>query len=79
MDIRTYTGFVTAAELLNITSAAQRLNITQSALSRQIRSLEESLGLRLFERAGRNIRLTAAGEALLTRVNGVLAADRELR
>jgi DNA-binding transcriptional LysR family regulator len=79
MDIRTYAGFVTAAELSNITSAAQRLNITQSALSRQIRSLEDSLGLRLFEKSGRNIRLTAAGEALLTRINGVLAADRDLR
>jgi DNA-binding transcriptional LysR family regulator len=79
MDIRNYSGFVTAAELQNITLAAQRLNITQSALSRQIRSLEESLGLRLFEKAGRNVRLTAAGEALLTRVNSVLAADRDLR
>ncbi len=79
MDIRTYTGFVTAAETQNITLAAQMLNITQSALSRQIRSLEESLGLRLFEKAGRNVRLTAAGEALLSRVNGVLAADRDLR
>ncbi len=79
MDIRTYTGFATAAELLNITSAAQRLNISQSALSRQIRSLEESLGLRLFEKSGRNVRLTAAGEALLTRINGVLTADRDLR
>ncbi|MBU0585364.1 MAG: LysR family transcriptional regulator [Alphaproteobacteria bacterium] len=79
MDIRNYAGFVTAAELQNFTSAAQRLNITQSALSRQIRSLEESLGLRLFEKAGRNVRLTASGEALLSRINGVLAADRDLR
>lgn len=79
MDIRIYSGFVTAAELANITLAAQRLNITQSALSRQIRGLEESLGLRLFEKSGRNIRLTAAGEALLSKVNGVLVADRDLR
>ena len=79
MDIRTYAGFFAAAELANITLAAQRLNITQSALSRQIRTLEESLGLRLFEKSGRNIRLTAAGEALLSRINGVLVADRDLR
>jgi DNA-binding transcriptional LysR family regulator len=79
MDIRTYAGFVAAAELANITLAAQRLNITQSALSRQIRALEESLGLRLFQKSGRNVRLTSAGEALLTRVNGVLVADRDLR
>jgi DNA-binding transcriptional LysR family regulator len=79
VDIRNYAGFVAAADLQNFTSAAQRLNITQSALSRQIRSLEESLGLRLFERTGRNIRLTASGEALLSRINGILAADRDLR
>jgi len=79
MDTKTYAGFVAAAELLNITLAAQRLNITQSALSRQIQGLEESLGLRLFEKTGRNIRLTAAGEALLTRVNGILVAERNLR
>lgn len=79
MDTKTYAGFVAAAELLNITLAAQRLNITQSALSRQIRGLEESLGLRLFEKTGRNVRLTAAGEALLTRVNGILVAERNLR
>ena len=79
MDIRTYAGFVAAAELANITLAAQRLNITQSALSRQIQGLEESLGLRLFQKSGRNVRLTAAGEALLTRINGVLVADRDLR
>ena len=79
MDIRNYAGFVAAADLQNFTSAAQRLNITQSALSRQIRGLEESLGLRLFERTGRNIRLTASGEALLSRINGILAADRDLR
>ncbi len=79
MDIRNFTGFVTAAELMNFTLAARRLNITQSALSRQIRTLEAYLGVELFEKAGRNVRLTAAGQALFAKVNDVLQADRSLR
>jgi len=79
MDIRNYAGFVTAAEMQSVTQAAQHLNITQSALSRQIKTLEQSLGIRLFEKAGRNVRLTSDGEALFTKINGVLIADRALR
>lgn len=78
MDIRTYTAFAATAETLNVTRAAERLNLTQSALSRQIKALEDHLGVALFEKAGRNIRLTAAGEALRGRVGAVLAADRSL-
>ena len=79
MDLRAYSGFVAAAEAMNITHAARQLNITQSALSRQIKALEDSLGVELFERAGRNVRLTTAGQALFSRVNAVLIADRTLR
>jgi DNA-binding transcriptional LysR family regulator len=79
MDIRNFTGFVMAAELMNITLAAQRLNVTQSALSRQIKGLEDYLGVKLFEKSGRNVRLTAKGEALFARINGVLIADKNLR
>ena len=78
MDIRTYTAFATVAGLQNITRAAERLNQTQSALSRQIKALEAHLGVRLIEKAGRNIRLTPAGEALQARVNAVLQADQKL-
>lgn len=79
MDIRNFSGFVAAAELMNFTQAAERLNVTQSALSRQIKSLEDYLGVKLFEKSGRNVRLTAKGEALLAKINGVLVADRTLR
>lgn len=79
MDIRNFAGFVAAAELMNFTLAARRLNITQSALSRQISALEAYLGVDLFEKAGRNVRLTAGGQALLAKVNDVLQADRSLR
>lgn len=79
MDIRNYAGFVAAAELTSITLAAERLGITQSALSRQIKNLEDALGVPLFEKNGRNIRLTAQGEILFSRINSVLVADRGLR
>ncbi|MBI1218523.1 MAG: LysR family transcriptional regulator [Rhodobacteraceae bacterium] len=79
MDIRTYAGFVAVADLSSVTLAADRLHLTQSALSRQIKALEDSLGIRLFEKAGRNLRLTPAGEALLGRVNLLLSAERSLR
>ena len=79
MDIRVYSSFVVAADLLNITAAAQRLNLTQSALSRQIMALEAHLGVKLFEKTGRNIRLTADGEALGAKIQTLLAAERDLR
>ncbi len=79
MDIRNYAGFLAVAELLHVTRAARRLNVTQSALSRQIQKLEDALGLKLFEKTGRNVRLTVAGEALHSRINAVLVADRDLR
>ncbi|MFZ1337492.1 MAG: LysR family transcriptional regulator [Paracoccaceae bacterium] len=79
MDIRTYAGFAAVADLSSVTLAAERLHLTQSALSRQIKALEESFGIRLFEKAGRNLRLTPAGEALASRVNALLASERSLR
>ena len=54
--------FRLAAAHQSFTQAAAQLNVTQPAVSRQIRLLEESLGVRLFDRIGRNIRLTAEGE-----------------
>ena len=56
--------FLMAAEDLNFTQAARRLNLSQPAVSQQIRELEESLGVSLFERRGRGLMLTPAGERL---------------
>lgn len=56
--------FLAAAEELNFTHAARRLFLSQSAVSQQIRELEEDLGVSLFERRGRGLLLTPAGEQL---------------
>lgn len=57
-------GFLSAARLRNLSRAAESLNLTVSALSHQIRALEERLGQRLFVRGPRGITLTADGERL---------------
>jgi DNA-binding transcriptional LysR family regulator len=57
-------GFEAAARTLSFTKAAEELFITQSAVSRQIRSLEEHLGVPLFDRRPRSLGLTEAGRAL---------------
>jgi len=57
-------GFVAAARLRNLSRAATSLHLTVSALSHQVRGLEELLGQRLFDRGPRGLRLTPAGERL---------------
>ena len=54
--------FLAVAEHGSFTRAASALHVSQPALSQQIRQLEESLGVPLFDRSGRTIRLTDAGE-----------------
>lgn len=76
-------GFEAAARTLSFTKAAEELFITQSAVSRQIKSLEENLGVRLFHRRPRTLELTEEGHVLLRAVTGALdllhGATQELR
>jgi len=72
MNLRFLRTFVAIADNDGFARAAARLNLTQSAASRQIQALEDELGLRLFARIGRNVRLTAEGEDLLTRSRRLL-------
>jgi DNA-binding transcriptional LysR family regulator len=72
VDTRVLRYFVAVAEDLSFTRAARRLFVSQPSLSRQIRRLEDDLGIRLFERTSREVRLTAAGEALLPVARGML-------
>ncbi|MCP1336719.1 LysR family transcriptional regulator [Futiania mangrovi] len=62
----------------NLTRAAERLNLSQSALSVQIRRLEERLGHALFERRGRQLHLTEAGRIALDYADAIFASGEEL-
>jgi LysR family cyn operon transcriptional activator len=73
MELRHLRYFVSAAEAASVSRAALRVHISQPALSRQIRDLEAELGVRLFDRVGRRIQLTAEGRDLLERSRDVLA------
>jgi LysR family glycine cleavage system transcriptional activator len=65
-------AFESAARLLSYSRAADELHVTHSAVSQQIRGLEESLGVALFERQGRQMLLTREGALLLRRVQPAL-------
>lgn len=69
-------GFEAAARRLSFKAAAEELNLTQSAVSHQVRSLEDFLGVKLFTRATNRIALTSAGERYLAEVSDVLAQLR---
>lgn len=66
--------FVAVATELHFTRAAEQLYVSQPALSKQIRMLERTLGVALFERDKREVRLTPAGQALLPHARRVLEA-----
>lgn len=72
IELRHLRAFVAVAEELNFGRAADRLYISQSALSRQIRGLEQLLGCELLRRSTHRVELTIAGEALLDRSHRVL-------
>jgi len=65
MDLRHLRTFVAVAEFGTVSKAALHLHTAQPALSRQISDLEQELGLTLFDRVGRRLFLTGAGEQLL--------------
>lgn len=73
IDLDRLSAFVTVAETGNMTVTAARMLRTPSAISLMIKRLEEELGLRLFDRAHRAVRLSAAGEQLLRHARHILA------
>jgi DNA-binding transcriptional LysR family regulator len=62
-----------------VSAAARKLHVSQSAVSHQLRSLEEELGAKLYERVHRGIRLTAAGELLLGHARTVIQSVEDLQ
>lgn len=77
MPLHTLPGFAAAARNGNLTRAAESMHLTVSALSHQIRALEERLGRRLFERGPRGVVLTVDGERLLDRIGPHLDAIKQ--
>jgi DNA-binding transcriptional LysR family regulator len=72
MNFRHLRAFATIADVGGFARAAARLNLSQPALSRQIHALEDELGVPLFDRIGRRVRLTSEGEDLLRRSRQLL-------
>lgn len=67
MDLISLQTFIAIAEAHSFSLAGEKLHITQPAVSKRLAALEEQLGVRLFDRLGREVRLTRAGETLLPR------------
>ena len=65
MDISQLRTIIHVSELGSLSKAADRLHIAQPALSRQIRLLEDELGVRLFDRTTRSVHLTTAGQVFV--------------
>jgi len=74
MELRHLRYFMAVAEGLSFRGAAAKLNLAQPALSAQIKSLEDDLGVKLFERTTRSVNLTNAGRVLMEEARGVLKA-----
>lgn len=79
MDINALQAFVSVAQTGSFSIAAERLFLTQPAISKRIAALEDELGTALFDRVGRQIRLTDAGRALLPRADKLIDDVRDLK
>ncbi len=77
LDLAALRSFVTVADVGGVTRAAGYLNLTQSAVSMQIKRLEDSLGLQLFLRAARKLAISPEGEQLLSYGRRMLALNDE--
>ncbi|VWX56532.1 conserved hypothetical protein [Burkholderiales bacterium 8X] len=78
LDLATLRVVVAAAELGSISAASDRLQLAVAAASARVSALEESLGLRVFERSSRGVRLTPAGQLLVRRGRELLADSERL-
>lgn len=72
MDLRQLRTFLEVAELGSLSRASDRLNVAQPALGRQVKQLEDELGVALFQRHGRGMVPTGAGQVLIERASAIL-------
>lgn len=79
MDLQKLKTFSTVASLMNFNQAAEVLNYAQSSVSAQIKALENDLGALLFQRVGKRVKLTPAGEKMLQYAHKMLAIEQEAR
>lgn len=79
MDIQNLSAFISVSETGSFSRAADMLFITQPAVSKRIQALEQELGVKLFDRIGRKVQLTEAGQALLPSAKRILAELDESR
>ncbi len=79
MELRQLEYFVAVADEANFTRAAERIHVAQPAVSAQVARLERELGQLLFDRTRRQVRLTAAGEAVLPFARAALQAVADAR
>jgi len=79
MDISALQAFIAVAESGSFSRAGERIFLTQPAISKRIAALEQDIGARLFDRVGRKIHLTPAGEALLLRTRAVLGELEDIK
>ncbi|MEM6375013.1 MAG: LysR family transcriptional regulator [Pseudomonadota bacterium] len=77
LDMTTLRSFLAVAEQGGVTRAAQVLNLTQSAVSMQLKRLEETLGIALLDRTNRRIALSPAGDQLLTYARRIVDLNDE--
>jgi DNA-binding transcriptional LysR family regulator len=79
VELRQLIAFKEVATHASFTAAATHLHLTQSAVSQQIKALEDECGVTLFDRSGRLVRLTNAGQVFLTHVERILAQVENAR
>lgn len=79
MDLSALQTFIYVADTASFSSAAERQHVTQPAISKRIAALEQALDTRLFDRIGRRISLTEAGQVLLPIARNILAQIEEGR
>jgi len=79
LDSRKLLAFTTLAKVGSFTLAAHELHLTQSAISHAIKSLEQELECRLFDRLGRRVTLTTPGQHLLDHAHKIIAEMQSAR